>query len=216
MKKKVGFYGGSFDPIHNGHLHIALQALEHYELDEIIFCPAGHSPFKAKQAHHSSGTHRLAMVKEAIEGIKSFSALDLEIIRPGASYTIDTLEKLRELRPADSFFLIVADDQLERFSKWKEYQKIALLAPLKVGARLYRSYEELMKVSSFPVKEKDCFFCNNILLSDRFGILECFYFQKTNRTKNDRAGTHYQFFFYSIFFWRLTRKSTEFYCEFLP
>lgn len=158
MKKKVGFYGGSFDPIHNGHLHIALQALEHYELDEIIFCPAGHSPFKEKQAHHTSGLHRLAMVKEAIEGIKSFSALDLEIKRPGPSYTVDTLEKLRELRPADSFFLIVADDQLERFSKWKEYQKIALLAPLKVGARLYRSYEELMKVSSFPVKEKDCFF----------------------------------------------------------
>ena len=155
--KKVGFYGGTFDPIHHGHLHIALEAYEKCDLDEILFCPAAVSPFKQDKMAGAKGKDRLAMIQLAIEDIEGFSLSDVEIQREGPSYTIDTIKELKQLRPHDQFFLILADDQLEGFSLWKESELLQTLAPLKIGSRLFRTFEEVAALRE-SLSKKDCFF----------------------------------------------------------
>ena len=85
-KKKIGFLGGTFDPLHFGHLNVAITCLESHNLDHVFFCPAGISPFKDTSSLISAD-HRLAMLLLGIQEIKQFSGLDWEITRPGPSYT---------------------------------------------------------------------------------------------------------------------------------
>ena len=93
--KKIGIYGGTFDPIHHAHLLLARDALEMLGLDVVIFVPAAISPLK-KTAPVASGELRLAMLRAAIMGESKFSVDDCELRRPPPSYTIDTIEKVRQ------------------------------------------------------------------------------------------------------------------------
>src|SRR6266853_1434799 len=97
---RLGLYGGSFDPVHNGHLILARQALEDLKLDKIIFLPAAESPFKQNHTA-ASAQDRVKMVELAIEGESAFSIDTLEIHRPAPSYTIDTARAYRARHPAD-------------------------------------------------------------------------------------------------------------------
>lgn len=133
MKKKViGFYGGTFDPIHFGHIYLAIEMLENHGLDEILFCPAFCSPFKTGAPPIASAHQRLDMVRLAIESIPHFHLSSIEIDREGPSYTIDTIRALQDL---GTFRLILTDETAQGFDQWKESEELRRLAPPLIGMR---------------------------------------------------------------------------------
>lgn len=131
--KKIGFFGGSFDPIHFGHLNLAVEILERCGLDEILFCPAFCSPFKTDRPPTASAEHRLEMLKRVMDGIPHFRITPIEIERQGASFTVETLRKLAQ--PGVSYRLLLAEEAALHFDRWKEPEEIARLAPPIVGTR---------------------------------------------------------------------------------
>nr|MDA3832359.1 nicotinate-nucleotide adenylyltransferase [Spirochaetales bacterium] len=114
---RVGIIGGSFDPIHLGHLVIAQDAVERLELDEVVFIPAAIPPHK-QHLERVGAEHRLRMVELAIEGDLRFSVSDMELVRGGVSYTIDTVQMLQESRPDVDWVLIVGSDTLVDLHNW--------------------------------------------------------------------------------------------------
>lgn len=130
--KKVGFLGGSFDPIHFGHISLAIQALEENQLDEILFCPAFCSPFKRDKPPMASSEHRLAMLKLALE-IPQFKITTLELEREGPSYTIDTIRALQKNNM--KMRLILSDETASQLSQWRETEALIRLAPPLIGHR---------------------------------------------------------------------------------
>lgn len=130
---KIGFLGGTFDPPHVGHLALASAALEQLELDEVMFVPAGRNPFKAR-SRTTPARIRFEMVELAIEGEPRFSVSDVEITRPGPSYTVDTLEELAMARPAE-YWVLVGADVLTGFADWKLPRRVLQLARLGVANR---------------------------------------------------------------------------------
>jgi nicotinate-nucleotide adenylyltransferase len=132
--KKIGLYGGSFDPIHIGHLSLAVELMEAGSLDEVWFCPSAVSPFKELTPLFDI-PDRCRMIELAIQPIKPFKWVDLEIKRPAPSYTIDTLRELTAKHPSHQFYLMMGDDSAKHFSRWKEAEEIIKLAKLLVGRR---------------------------------------------------------------------------------
>lgn len=131
-QKKVGIFGGTFDPIHHGHLHLALSIQEKAQLDEVIFVPALLSPFKVDRQPHASAQQRLEMLRLAIEPIPQFSIFESELSLPPPSYTIRTVEAL--VNPLiGQFYLLMSDHTFARFSSWKDADRIAQLSPLLIG-----------------------------------------------------------------------------------
>ncbi len=128
---RIGILGGSFNPIHFGHLLMAQSALEVLKLDKVFFVPAHCSPFKTQRALPPD-QDRLAMVKEAIKGNKSFALYDGEIKRGGVSYTIDTLRELKKKYPEAEFYLLIGGDSLRTFQRWREPKEILKIAKLVV------------------------------------------------------------------------------------
>ncbi|MBM3184600.1 MAG: nicotinate-nicotinamide nucleotide adenylyltransferase, partial [Chlamydiae bacterium] len=96
MHKTIGFFGGTFDPIHLGHLNLAIQLSEIHHLHEVLFCPAYCSPFKKENQPHVNGEHRLRMCQLALEDIPRFRVISYEVERADPSYTIDTLRALKQ------------------------------------------------------------------------------------------------------------------------
>ncbi len=131
MKRKIGFLGGSFDPIHCGHLNLAIQMLEKEGLDQILFCPAHFSPFKSDHRPVAPAQHRLAMIKLILEPF--FDVTSIELDRKGPSYTIDTLRALNQENI--EYRLILSDESATNFGQWKEAEELARLAPPLVGSR---------------------------------------------------------------------------------
>lgn len=116
--KKIGILGGSFDPIHQGHLNIALNAQKEFGLDEVWFIPAGHSPNK-DESGMTPAEMRAEMVALAIESYPTFRLSRIEIDAAETSYTYLTLTKLTELYPDKQFFFIMGADSLDYFDKWR-------------------------------------------------------------------------------------------------
>jgi len=129
--KKIGIFGGSFDPIHFGHLNLAIQMLEKAELDEILFCPALYSPFKEHHRPVASPEHRLAMLKLILTPF--FRVTSIELDRPGPSFTIDTLRALASEK--GQYRLLLSEESAASFQKWKDATEIIQLAPPLVGSR---------------------------------------------------------------------------------
>ncbi|HEX2865954.1 MAG TPA: nicotinate-nucleotide adenylyltransferase [Ignavibacteriales bacterium] len=130
--KKVGILGGTFDPIHHGHLITAQALMEKRDLEKIIFIPCYISPHKT-DGGNSSGQDRLKMVKLAIKDVPYFTCSPLEVERGGISYTVETLRELKNVYPA--LELIIGMDNLEKFYTWKEPDEILNLAGLVVMER---------------------------------------------------------------------------------
>jgi nicotinate-nucleotide adenylyltransferase len=124
--KKIGIYGGTFDPIHNGHLILSRQACEELRLDQLIFVPAALSPFKEKAAQ-ASGELRLSMVRAAIQGQEDFVADDCELKRPQPSYSIDTVLQIRERDPNAELFWLIGADNVSGLSKWDRFDALEKL-----------------------------------------------------------------------------------------
>ncbi len=115
---RIGVLGGTFDPIHVGHLRVAEEVAEKMGLGQVLFIPAARPPHR--RAPLTSAPHRLAMVKLAIAGNPRFTCTDLELKRPGKSYAVDTLDELHRRYPARRFFLIVGADQVLALPNWRE------------------------------------------------------------------------------------------------
>lgn len=123
---KIGLMGGSFDPIHFGHLVAAQDAMEGFQLDRLYLVPAAQAPLKP-QAVQSTAADRLAMLRAAIEPGSRMEISDYELTKGGLSYTIDTVRHFRTLFPADDLFWVIGADQLRRLHEWKEIGDLARL-----------------------------------------------------------------------------------------
>ena len=128
--QKIGLFGGSFDPIHFGHLNLALQIKRLAHLDKVLFCPAAVSPFKADNPPKVTATQRLRMCELALEDVPGCEVLDLEVKRGGVSYMIDTVNAL-----SFPVHLILAADSLPTLHLWKDADKLIKLAPPLIGSR---------------------------------------------------------------------------------
>ena len=136
-EERVGFFGGSFDPIHLGHLNLALQIFEAHRLDQVFFCPTSQSPLKSSIPPIASKEQRRAMVVAAIAPLPQFTFLDLEIQKSSMTYTIDTIRLLLKMdgEKGKQYFLILGEDSLESFHTWKEVEELVTLAPPLIGMR---------------------------------------------------------------------------------
>ena len=134
VKKKVGILGGSFDPVHFGHLNLAISLMESCSLDGVLFVPTRLSPFKENAPPHVSVEHRLAMLKIALSVIDKFRIIDWEIHGQGPAYTIDTVRRLSQDHTLE-LHLLIGEDHLPSFHRWKEVEELIQLAPPLIGAR---------------------------------------------------------------------------------
>ena len=123
MKKKVGLFFGTFNPIHIGHLTIANHMVEYSDLDQVWFVVTPHSPFKKKNSLLDNN-HRYQMVDRAVENYPKLKASDIEFNLTQPNYTINTLVHLEEKYPDLEFALIMGEDNLKGFHKWKNYEII--------------------------------------------------------------------------------------------
>lgn len=128
---RTGIFGGSFDPVHHGHLILARAALEELGLDRILFIPANHSPHKT-DTKPATAQDRLAMVHLAIAGEDGFEVGDLELLRPPPSYTVETLRSLRAEQPDEQFTLLIGADNVAKFDTWREADEIPRLTRIAV------------------------------------------------------------------------------------
>ncbi|CAB4551622.1 MAG: nicotinate-nucleotide adenylyltransferase [Actinobacteria bacterium] len=122
---RLGVMGGTFDPIHLGHLVAAEAAAEHFNLDSVIFIPAG-DPWQ--KTTYASAQDRLAMTKLAVAGHSNFQISTIDIDRAGPTYTIDTLQELGNLEPGAELFFITGADSLSGIGSWKQVEKLWPLA----------------------------------------------------------------------------------------
>lgn len=120
---KTGIMGGTFNPIHNGHLALAQQALEQFALEEVLFIPCGVPYMKADQKVED-GQIRLEMTALAIKDHPQFILSDMEVMQKGNTYTYQTLERLRTKNPDHSYYFIVGADSLFHITKWAHPEKI--------------------------------------------------------------------------------------------
>ncbi len=123
LGKTIGIMGGTFNPIHTGHLLLAQAALEEAELSEVMFLPSGISYLKAEE-QVLSAERRLAMTKLAVEDNPAFTVSDMEIRRKGNTYTCDTLRQLRQEAPQNTFYFILGADCLFGMENWYRPQEI--------------------------------------------------------------------------------------------
>jgi nicotinate-nucleotide adenylyltransferase len=150
-KKKIGLFGGTFNPIHFGHISLAIDLKEKRALDEVWLVPSLLSPFRM-QENFPAIEHRLNMLSLAVSEISCFHLCDLELKRPPPSYTIDTIYAILNLYPAHSFFLLFGEDSLMRFSEWKQPEEIVRLMPLLIGSRPSSQLVKLLPKLGFDEK----------------------------------------------------------------
>ena len=132
---RIGILGGTFDPVHLGHLLIAEESRIGLQLDQVLFVPAGRPWLKEGQPL-TEANHRVCMVELAIASNPHFQVRRDEVDRPGLSYTVDTLEELRAELPADTeLYFILGLDAFESFHRWKEPEKLLDLCRLVVVSR---------------------------------------------------------------------------------
>lgn len=126
---RLGLYGGTFDPVHYGHLVLAEQCREQCDLDQVWLIPSHQSPHKTG-ATTSPGRARLEMLRLATAGAPDFVVSDLEIRRGGVSFTVDTLQQLHDEDPSRELFFLIGADSLYDLPTWREPQRIAELATI--------------------------------------------------------------------------------------
>lgn len=139
---KIGIMGGTFNPIHKGHLLLGSTAMETAALDEVWFMPSG-IPAHKSNAELVSAKKRFAMVKLAVEEYEGFHASSFEIDRPGFTYTADTMEALTKMYPQHEFYFIIGGDSLMKFHHWVKPEVISAHTTLLAAGRNGYSEEEL-------------------------------------------------------------------------
>lgn len=151
---RIGVLGGTFDPVHIGHLRLAIEAREALDLDEVRLIPCARPPHRDQP--DASPEQRLAMLRLAVEGDAGLVADDRELVRPGLSYTVDTLQSLRdELGPQAEVILLVGSDAFRQLETWHCWGRIPELARLGVVVRAGFGDDDL--VQSLPANLRSLF-----------------------------------------------------------
>lgn len=150
---RLGIFGGTFDPIHVGHMSIAQRALEQFELDGVVFIPTG-QPVRKAQTLLSAAENRWSMLKIALAGNEHFDVSRIEIDREGATYSIDTLRTIKNRygTKAQLFFIAGADSTVD-LPTWKDAQEIAELVEVLSAPRTIPEAEKRSMVHNSPTKE---------------------------------------------------------------
>jgi nicotinate-nucleotide adenylyltransferase len=167
MSKKLGILGGSFNPIHNGHLILAQSALETYELGRVLFVPCARPPHK-DPGRLLPGSVRMEMVEAALEGDLRFEASSVELARGGVSYAVDTLTELTALYPDADLYFIIGDDTLEELHQWRRiYDLLSLCTFVTFGRERSDALrpEELKLNAPWPER-----LLRNVTLGRRFEV----------------------------------------------
>lgn len=144
--KKVGIMGGTFDPIHIGHLILGENAYLQLGLDKVVFMPSGNPPHKRNRTEGASDTQRMDMVKLAIASNTHFEFSDMEMNEEGYTYTFRTLERLNAENPDTRYYFIIGADSLFDFDGWMKPQRICDACTLVVATRNHTSNERLDEV----------------------------------------------------------------------
>jgi len=142
---RIGIFGGTFDPPHNGHLDIAEAARRQLELDEVLFVPSNRNPLKPTKS--AASKDRMEMVRRAVAGREGFAVSDIEIARGGPSYAYDTVSELVYMQPAD-YWWIMGSDALKTFEAWKNPDKLSRLCRLAVAVRPPTNLREIQERTS--------------------------------------------------------------------
>jgi nicotinate-nucleotide adenylyltransferase len=133
LSTRIGLLGGTFDPIHAGHIAAAAAAIDCAQLDRVIFIPAAVPPHRPPAAAHES--QRLEMCRLATAGDPRFEVSDVELKRGGTSYTVDTLVEMRRLHPDDELFLVLGWDAARLFPSWRRPAEVRQLASIVIVGR---------------------------------------------------------------------------------
>ena len=140
---KVGIMGGTFDPVHNGHLMLGEQAYKEYSLKEVWYMPSGHPPHK-KSRKVTEPAIRLAMTKLAMKAHEGFVCSNFEVKRTGYTYTAQTLRLLHEAYPEHSFYFIIGADSLYEIESWYEPDQVLAQAVILTAQREYEEADRSM------------------------------------------------------------------------
>jgi len=158
---RIGLLGGTFNPIHVGHLKIAEAVRHTLKLAAVWFIPTGKAPHKKEEAEPSRA-NRLEMVRLAIQDNPHFKACDIETKRPDVSYTIDTLTILKQLHPKNTFFFIIGTDAFSNLHRWKTPEKLLETMPFVIVPRVDYPFSHLPnlailnRINMTSLKELDC------------------------------------------------------------
>lgn len=139
---KIGILGGTFNPVHIGHLILAEEVREKLKLDKVIFVPTYMPPHKDNSDIVSAGA-RLDMVRIAIKGNRYFSVSEIEIKRNGRSYTIDTLREFKKIYPQAELYFIIGSDLLKYLDDWRDFEEIVKMVKFIVATRPGYPLEEI-------------------------------------------------------------------------
>ncbi|CAN5577527.1 nicotinate-nucleotide adenylyltransferase [soil metagenome] len=148
--RSIGVFGGTFDPPHLGHLIVAADVCVALELDRLLLIPAAVPPHKLAQVE-ATAEQRLEMVRAAVRGDARFEVDDLELRRPGPSFTVDTLHTLRTRFPESRLYFLIGADALREIHSWREPEEVARLAQLIVFARDGQQAPTMHGISAQPV-----------------------------------------------------------------
>lgn len=165
--KKIGILGGSFDPIHNGHLTIARDAMLQAELDMVFFMPTAQSPLK-NHSPIASDSQRYRMIELALQNHPKFDVLDWELVEQGISYTINTAHLLKKNWPHIHFYWIIGSDLLESLFQWKQINELVELidfivvqrkggsteTPIIPNLKIQRINNPLCNISSSEIRQR--------------------------------------------------------------
>ena len=157
--RKVGIMGGTFNPIHNGHLRLAQKALEQFALDEVLFMPCG-VPYMKVDQKVEDGRVRAEMTALAIEGQPRFTLSDIELTQTGNTYTYQTLKRLRAENPQAKYYFIVGADSLFHMSKWAHPEELFADCCILAAVRDGKTTEDMEEQIRFLQEE----YCADICL----------------------------------------------------
>jgi nicotinate-nucleotide adenylyltransferase len=132
--RRIGLLGGSFDPVHEGHLTVARRARDQLALEAVWLLPADQPPHKLDRPL-TLGAHRLEMLRRALQAEPGLQLCTLELDTPGVHYSVDTVLELRRREPAASFFFVMGEDSLRELSAWRQPEWLVRLAPPVVAPR---------------------------------------------------------------------------------
>ena len=151
---RIGIYGGSFNPVHNGHVKVARSAMSELGLDRLLVIPAGVNPFKAGKGERS-GFDRLLLARLAFNGMEGVSVDDRELRRGGVSYSIDTVREIAAENPGAELFFIIGEDSLAGLPRWRNADELSRLCTFKAFERTRESSTEVRArlASGLPVDD---------------------------------------------------------------
>ncbi len=141
---RTAIYGGSFNPIHLGHIRLLTVCKEALSIDQVLLIPAGTPPHKAAP-DLAADHHRLAMCRLAVKDLPGITVSDMEMVREGKSYTVLTMRELKAKFPEEKFYFIMGTDMFLSFDRWYEWMEILSYCDLCVSVRAEAEYESLLQ-----------------------------------------------------------------------